>query len=133
MRQPAQNAAHLRPALASDHRVLGTRGRTPDLHQQLPPVTAPLSAQRVERRVHGGNPHPSRRLLVIAAEAAVGGQEHVLGDVLGALCVTDHAVGQAHDGLVMVTKEGLEVRRRRADVRALPLAVLSGRQSDHTP
>jgi hypothetical protein len=55
--------------------------------------------------MHRGDPDPSSSPLVIPRKATVGGQEHILGDVLGALGIADHTVGQAHDSPIMVAKE----------------------------
>jgi hypothetical protein len=40
------------------------------------------------------------------------GDEDVLGDILGRLCVADDAEGDAHDGGVLLTEEPLEGGQR---------------------
>ena len=67
------------------------------MHQKLAPVPTPLPAKHVERRVHRRDPDPSRGLLVVAGETAVGGEEDLLRHVLRPLGVADHALGEAHD------------------------------------
>jgi hypothetical protein len=130
-RQPTQDEAYLCPSFPIDHRVLRARQGPHDLYEQLALVAPPLPAKNIERRVHRGDPDPSSSLLVVAREPSVRGQEDILGDVLSALCMTDHAVGQAHDGPVMVAEERLEGRHAGAGVRLLPPFVMSRLQPHH--
>ena len=110
--------------------VLGRRA--PVLDQKLTLVPTPLRPEYVERRVHRRDPHPSGGLLVVAGEASVGRQEHLLRDVLRPLEVADDTLGEAHDDPVVVAEERFEASRRRFANHAFRALVTSRLQLHHT-
>ena len=87
-----RHAAYACPSFSIEHRVLDAGRGSHDRHQELALLAASFPPKRVERRVHRGDPYPSGSLLIVARETPIGSQEDLLGHVLSALRIVDHAL-----------------------------------------
>src|SRR5450631_982249 len=108
LRQPGQRSAQHPPVVGLLHCDGGVDGLCRGGGQLLTPRPSPVGAQDVQRGVRRGRAHPPSRPGLLAAVAAVKGEEGVLGDVLSLAAITEDARGDADHSGVFSAKDAIE-------------------------